>query len=316
MADDLAPIGLSTYSRLWHLQQAITALQKNTLARQSELFVFSDAPKPGDEDKVEAVRRYLSTIDGFKAVHILERETNDRVANCRGGIEELLNKYGKLIFLEDDVVTAPGFLQFMNDALEFYKNDQRIGSISGYCPPIELPRGYSKDIFALTIFSPWGFGLWKRYYRMNTPIDKYELHKLHHDKKRLNAFDHSLASGILLVTTEADKKFNAGDVRSMFWQFIDNKMTIFPRKSLTQNIGADGSGVHTGISTHWNVQELWNQATGFKFHQDICIDEKISDIYFKFNRIRGILRLIVWLDRLGLYKYIRPILRKLRYWGQ
>ena len=57
MLNDLAPIAVSTYARPQHLQQTIAALQKNTLAQQSELFVFSDAPKPGDEDKVEAVRR-------------------------------------------------------------------------------------------------------------------------------------------------------------------------------------------------------------------------------------------------------------------
>ena len=69
MATDLAPIGVSTYIRLPHLQRTISALQKNALAEQSELFVFSDAPIPGDEEQVAAVRSYLQTVDGFKEVH-------------------------------------------------------------------------------------------------------------------------------------------------------------------------------------------------------------------------------------------------------
>ena len=129
---DLAPIGVITYSRINHLKQTIGALQKNTLSKESEIYIFSDAPKKGDEKLVAKVRKYLHTIDGFKKVYIYERDTNSRTINTSSGIRTLVEKYGRMIFLEEDIVTAPGFLQFMNDALRYYKNDQRIFSISGY----------------------------------------------------------------------------------------------------------------------------------------------------------------------------------------
>src|SRR5271169_2212323 len=243
MLNNLAPIAVSTYARPQHLQQTIAALQKNTLARQSELFVFSDAPKPGDEDKVEAVRHYLHIVDGFKAVHIVERAENNRVLNNRGGIQYVLDKFGKVIFLEEDVITAPGFLQFMNDALEFYKDNSRIGSITGYCPPIKIPDSYAKDIFALTMFNGWGVGLWKHYYKMNTPIPKNEFLKLINDKEKVKRLERSLGEGILhLIQMNVEGKLEAGDMNYNFWQFNDNKLTVYPRKSLTHSTGNDGSG--------------------------------------------------------------------------
>ena len=79
--NELAPIGLSTYSRPAHLKQTVEALQRNILASQSELYVFSDAPKAGDEEAVVKVRSFIKNIDGFKKTTIIERETNDRVFN-------------------------------------------------------------------------------------------------------------------------------------------------------------------------------------------------------------------------------------------
>jgi len=162
----LAPIGLSVYSRVEHLKKNVAALKNNFLAPESELYIFSDAPKPGDEKKVYKVREFLKTINGFKNVTIFERKTNSRVKNNRDGIKFLLEKYGKIIFLEEDIVTSPKFLTFMNDALDFYKDDNRIFSISGYSPPIKIPKNYTKDIYLSYRFSAWGFGLWKNRYDM------------------------------------------------------------------------------------------------------------------------------------------------------
>ncbi len=119
---DLAPIGLSVYVRLEHIKKTVSALQRNRLADQSQLYVFSDAPQPGDEKKVAEVRRFLKTISGFKMINIVERKENGRVANTRGGLRYLLDHFGKAILLEEDVVTAPGFLTFMNEGLEIYRD--------------------------------------------------------------------------------------------------------------------------------------------------------------------------------------------------
>lgn len=314
MLNSLAPIGISTYVRLQHLQICIEALQKNTLAEQSELFVFSDGPKPGDEVRVAAVRSYLQTVDGFKEVHIIERESNSRTANNRGGIEELLNTYGKTIFLEEDVVAAPGFLLYLNDALDFYKDNPSIGSISAYCPPIKIPDTYPYDVFALTRFNPWGMGLWKRYYRMNTPISEDEYLKLFNDKKRIKMLARSVGQEALpIIQMDFEGKLDAGDMKTIFWQFVDGKLTIYPRKSLVHNIGQDGSGFHMGVTDKWDISEVWNTVRGFEFVRDITIDENIRRAHFNFYNSDAKVKIIGYLVKIGIYQYLRPIIKKIQH---
>lgn len=117
MINCCSPIGISTYKRIDHLKETLDALSKNILAEYSDLYIFSDAPRVGDEDEVYKLREFLNTINGFKSVSIFQRITNDRVKNNREGIKYLLDKYGKCIFLEEDIVTAKGFLEFMNSPL-------------------------------------------------------------------------------------------------------------------------------------------------------------------------------------------------------
>lgn len=314
MQNNLAPIGVSTYSRLGHLQETIAALQNNPLAKESELYIFSDAPRLGDKEKVAAVRKYLRTIDGFKAIHIIERTENNRVANNRGGIRMLLDKYGKMIFLEEDVVTAPGFLRFMNDALEFYKDNPRIGSISAYCPPIDIPDSYPDDVFALTRFNPWGVGLWSRYYRMDTPISKEAYSRIFNDKKQLKMLARSVGQEALpIIKMDVDGELNAGDMKSIFWQFVEDKISIYPRRSLVQNIGQDGTGLHMGVTNKWDISKVWNKTSDFKFVTNIAVDEGIRKAHYDFYKADAKTKLIQFMQQIGIYQYMRPIVKKIQH---
>ncbi len=112
-----APIVLFTYNRPWHTRQTVEALKKNEFSQESELFIFSDGWK-SDEDKpkVLEVRKYLKSIDGFKKINIIERDRNWGLANnIIDGVTKIVNEYGKVIVLEDDLITSPYFLKFMNN---------------------------------------------------------------------------------------------------------------------------------------------------------------------------------------------------------
>ncbi len=313
---ELAPIGISTYGRADHLRRTVEALQRNTLARESEVFFFSDAPRQGDESRVREVRAFLRTVDGFKAVHILERTENSRIANNRGGMEMLLDRYGKVIFLEEDVVTAPGFLAFMNGALSFYENDERIGSVSGYCPPMAIPPGYEKDVFFLTRLNPWGMGLWKRYYKMNSYITDACFSEVFTDRKRLKALSNSVGEEALeFIQMDFERRLDAGDMKSIFWQFYDKKLTVYPRKSLVRSIGQDGSGFHMGAAEKWDVDELWDKVQGFEYSQEVWVDESIRKSHYKFYKVHAIHKLISFLQRIGVYKYMQPMVRQVKMLG-
>ena len=184
---NLAPIVLFVYNRPWHTKQTIEALQKNELAKDSELFIYSDAPKNKEAEKqVKEVRDYIKTISGFKKVTIIEREKNYGLAkNIIEGVTEIVNKYGKVIVLEDDLITSPYFLRFMNEALNFYENEEKVWHISGWNYPIDT-NGLG-DAFLWRLMNCWGWATWAnrwKYYEKD--VDKLIASFTKRDIKRFN----------------------------------------------------------------------------------------------------------------------------------
>lgn len=262
---DLAPIGVSTYSRINHLKQTIEALQKNTLAKESEIYIFSDAPKKGDEEIVAKVREYIHTIDGFKKVHIFERNTNSRVKNNRGGIRELLDKYGKMIWFEDDNITSLYFLEFMNNALDIFKDNKIIFGIGGFNTPIKNTTNNQYDYYLSKLFNGWGFATWND----RNIIEVFENNNAYKElinnkglRKKVKQIHPSLHKGLKRIY---EGKLDAGDYKIVFHLIKNDMYFIKPKYSLVKNIGWDGSGLHCGISGKFNF-ELYNKP--------ICIANK------------------------------------------
>lgn len=128
-----APVTLFVYKRLDLTKKTINSLLKNPEASGSDLIIYSDAPKSGkDKQQVDEVRAYLKTITGFNSVIIYESPVNKGLAaSVIGGVTEVVNKYGRAIVLEDDMLVSSHFLKYMNDALELYKDDENVVSIHG-----------------------------------------------------------------------------------------------------------------------------------------------------------------------------------------
>jgi len=289
---NLAPVGVSTYIRLSHLKQTIAALQKNTLAAETEVYIFSDAPKVGDEEKVEQARKYLKTVAGFKKTIIVEREENSRVYNNRQGMRMLLEKYGKMIFLEEDIVTAPLFLQFTNQALDTYENNPKIFSVAGYCPPIKIPNDYPFDVFLLPRFNAWGFGIWKdKFDLVKMPLPKEEVDALFNSWKETNDFSLGGLDMLHMLKMENIGKINALDVKIFFHQYKLQMDTIYPVGSLVKNIGLDGSGEHSPKSHYWDT--------------DLTFDNKQRVLPHTINRNQQIVMSHFYF-RLGPRWYLRP----------
>ena len=242
---DLAPIGLSVYARLEHLQQTICALKNNYLAKKSMLYVFSDGPKVGDEDKVESVRAYLQTVTGFKDVVIIERDKNNRVFNNRDGQRMLIERYGKMIYIEEDVVTSPYFLMYMNDALDFYKDDERIFAITGFSPNTDYSSSYMSDVVLTKRMFAWAFAIWKDRYdliNMNINMKDYWLVRWSANKSK----KYCIAGSDMLrqLRQVASGNIEALDTRINYTIFSRDMYLIAPRHSMIRSIGLDGSGEH------------------------------------------------------------------------
>mgnify|MGYP003321785733 CR=1 FL=1 len=150
---NLAPIIIFAYDRPDHLRRTLDALAKNDLASQSDLYIYCDGAKETASieqiERIKENRKVAHDADGFKTITIIEREKNVGLkANIVGAVTEIVNKYGRVITLEDDIVTSTGFLRYMNDALEIYADESSVMHISE-CSPYILYKClmiYKKEI--------------------------------------------------------------------------------------------------------------------------------------------------------------------------
>ena len=241
----LAPILLFTYNRLSHTNQTLEALLNNKLSKESELYIFSDGYKnDNDKSDVLKVRKLIHSIDGFKKIHIIENPHNYGLAkNIIQGVTKLIDIYGKVIVLEDDLITSPWFLTFMNEALDKFEEDDRIGHIHGFCYPIDnLP-----DAFLIKWVGSWGWATWKRSWKLFNPDGKYLLNKI---KKRNLSRKFDFDSNYPYTKMLQRQVNGENDSWAIRWNaslFLNNILSVNAGKSLVQNIGFDGSGVHSGI---------------------------------------------------------------------
>jgi len=161
----LAPIVLFVYNRPEHTRQTIDALQKNDLAQESELFVYSDGTKNEKAlPQVNKVREMVRRISGFKKVTVIERDRNwGLAANIIDGVTHVVGKYGTVIVLEDDLITSRNFLRFMNEALAVYKKEGAVYSITGHSFTDDVKDIDSSYFLAFT--SSWGWATWEEKWR-------------------------------------------------------------------------------------------------------------------------------------------------------
>ena len=251
-----APIVLFTYNRPWHTQQTVEALQKNELADLSDLIIYSDGSKDEDDRKnVQAVRDYLKNIDGFKSAKIIEQERNRGLAaSIISGVTEVVNKYGKIIVLEDDLVIAPCFLKFMNEALEYYINDKKVMQISGHMFDVNITA--ATDAVLLPFTTSWGWATWKRAWEAFNPSMSSGYAKLKNDKALQTNFNLQGAYNYFdMLKLQAKGKIDSWAIRWYLSVFTLDGLTLYPVQSLIKNIGFDGSGTHCKSSSSYHYSK-------------------------------------------------------------
>ena len=270
-----APICLFTYNRLKETKKTVEALQNNFLAKQSELFVFSDGPKNKNNiQNVDLVRAYIKTISGFKKITVYESLENKGLAkSIIHGVTKIVKEHGKVIVLEDDIVTTQNFLDFMNQALIHFSNSATIYSISGFVPLIN--NEYMLDYYLHERSYPWGWATWKeRWSEVNFDKNKI-LSIIEKDKLVLKSFESKCGEDAPRMLTNSIKGLNSSwYIRWIFSNFIDNKTSVFPTKSLVYNVGfnSESSSHCDGLSAYeFNLDDGKNRVfefTRFKKNTD------------------------------------------------
>lgn len=245
------PIALFVYNRPRHTQQTLEALQKNELSSESELFIYSDAPKnDAAKASVVEVRDLIKNVTGFRKVTVIERDKNwGLAASIIDGVTTLINQYGKIIVLEDDLLTSPCFLKYMNDALEFYKDEENIYSITGFSFSSEFmqfPNEYTADVYLNIRPMSWSWATWKREWNgIDWEIQDFD--EFLSTRKKVRQFNQGGTDLTNMLKMQMSGQLDSWYIRWSYNAFNKGKLTVYPRISLVNNIGHDNTGVHCGV---------------------------------------------------------------------
>ena len=236
-----APIVLFVYNRLEHTKKTVEALRSNYLSDKSNLFIYSDGPKSDlDISSVAELRSYIRSISGFKKVTLVERPKNLGLSkSIILGVSEVCQNSGKVIVLEDDMITSSFFLEFMNEALSKFESDERVWSINGYTYPIE-----AKDLnetFFWRVADCWGWATWEdrwKYFEKNPK-------KLISDFTSKDILKFNIDGSLDLWDQVLKNNKGQLDTWAVFWYaaaFKRGALSLNPSVSLVKNIGLDGTG--------------------------------------------------------------------------
>jgi acetyltransferase-like isoleucine patch superfamily enzyme len=282
--NDLSPIVLFAYNRPEHTLRALEALRENELADQSVLYIYCDGPKAGagarDLSLISEVRSVIRSKQWCREVHIVEQTSNKGLADSIiEGVTEIINRYGKIIVLEDDLVTGKGFLSYMNKALELYKDEPDVMHISGYIYPSGGHYPGTSTVF-LKILSCWGWATWKRAWSAyNHDIEGHIAYfGKAGRKKKFNIEGHADYYEQLLLNQSG--RIYSWAVRWYASWLRAGGISLFPGKSLVQNTGFDNTGVHSPASNFFFAEMTDSiEVQKIEIKEDGVTRKKIDEFY-------------------------------------
>ena len=251
---NLAPIVIFSYDRPKHLQQTLDALSKNALADQSDLFIYCDGAKESapleQVERIKENRMIAHAVEGFKSLTVVEHPQNIGLkANIVGAVTEIVDKYGRIITLEDDIVTSRGFLRFMNEALEMYKDDERVMHISGYMWPHRwsLPETFFYEV----PYPGGGWATWARAWKYydDDAVKLYHIWENQWDE--FNKFGGDYLQKQLVANYEG--RMNTWFIKWHAVLLERGALTLYPGNSLTNNIGFDSLATNCYESHKFDV---------------------------------------------------------------
>lgn len=283
----LAPIIIFAFNRSDALKNTVTSLLQNEEAKESELFVFVDGArrdKKGESEKVETVQTYVKSITGFKQVTYRFSEENKGLGDSIiAGVTEVINRYGKVIVLEDDLIFADNFLFFMNQGLDLYEKEQQVFSICGYSNKVKVPENYPYDTYFCTRSSSWGWATWAD--RWNS-VD-WELKDWEKYAKMRSAFNRWGGSDCFRMLRSVKEGWgDSWAIRFGFSQFLQDKLSLFPIVSKIKNDGFDGGGTNCKRWSRFKYvfDEIGNKK--LKYPSEISLNKKLYRSAMSYHSVR------------------------------
>lgn len=277
-----APVVVFAFNRPAHLSKCLTALAADSFAARTKVFIMADGPR-GEHDRggVSAVRKLIdqpSWKERFSGFEVRCSSVNRGLAaSIIDGVAGILEDFDRVIVLEDDLVVADGFLEYMNDCLDLFKDKRKVASVTGYCPLARIPDSYRYDVMAVPRMCSHGWGTWReRWSEIDwTRRDYTEIWTNRLLRNRMNATGEDQLYRLRRQVTGVIRTWA---ILFQAWLVLEDRYTIYPRRNMVKNIGFDGSGTHTravdkmfadiDASVHGlDVREVYPDATIVKaFH--------------------------------------------------
>ena len=282
---NLAPIIVFAYNRPTHMLRTLDALAKNTLADQSVLYIYCDGAKQNATEeqiaKVKAARQVAHAATGFKELHVIERPENIGLGtSVINGVTEIINKYGKVIVLEDDLETSPYFLSYMNQCLEHYEARKSVFSITGLSRPHPerfYPTDYPYDVYVSLKHHPWSWATWAdRWNQVDWSARTYD--EIASNPQMLAAFKRMGEDEWEELTMQVKGSKQIWSARFALAHFVNHAVSIAPIKPYVRNIGAgaDSTNCKTENLGRWEIAE-----------SDLCNtpELRLLDVLYEDSRI-------------------------------
>lgn len=249
-----APVVLFAYKRPVELKATVLALQANHLAPESDLYIFVDgAKRPTDAPKIAEVYQVLNDITGFRSIYRDYAESNIGCADSIiRGISYVLERHPTAIIVEDDIVTAPNFLDYMNQCLIHYADKPKVYSISGYTMPFQRPADYDTDAYFIPRHSPWGWATWAdRWKAIDWDMADYPAFAV--DRRQQKAFMQGGSDLVKMLRDQMEGRSDAWDIRFCYNRYKADALSVYPTVSKVQNIGFGEEATHTNIYNRYKT---------------------------------------------------------------
>lgn len=310
--EKLSPVILFTYNRLEETKKTVENLKQATLFDKTDIYIYSDGAKNLEaEETVKKVRRYLEELSKYKNIKITYSEKNKGLAkSIIEGVTKIIERYGKVIVLEDDLLVSRDFLIYMNEALYTYKDRDDIWSISGFSPNVDIPKDYKEDIYLTFRGCSWGWATWKdRWETIDWEVKDFK--ELKKSKKLKNQFNISGNDMFKMLELQMLGKINSWAIRWCYSQFKQQKYTVYPVISKVKNIGFGEDATHGGIFVEKHLVNLDERK--IFLNRYVVSDLDVLQKFKKFNDLTIYGRVGYFLNKHNLgYKTIKKIIKNFK----
>ena len=271
-----APIVVFAFNRPEHLKKMITSLKSNEEIINSDLFIFVDGARDSvkeDAEKVYQVQEYVKTITGFKSItYSFAPQNKGLEKSIIDGVSQIINRYGKVIVLEDDLILTKNCISYLNQGLDRYETNKQVFSICGCTNKVDVPLNYKADSYFCTRSSPCGWAMWSdRWNSIDWTLDNFDVHSRY--SFAFNKWGGSDCWRMLKLWKVG--KIDTWDIPMWFSQFLQNKVSLFPIKSFVENNGFEGDGTNCRRWTRFKYELEQTGKKEFVWPDTIAIEPRL-----------------------------------------